>query len=86
MTLTELSFELQKGDIVNYHYAVEKIKTTVIETRNINTSKIVKFGIGGTAGQYYKIMTVSRDKVIYFKRHSRGGYTHGIKKGKKGKE
>jgi len=78
MTIRELAFELELGDIIDDVYVVEKIKSTVIEARYLNDK--VKFCVGGKTGQYRKIGTVSRDGEVYYVRSSRGGYRHGERK------
>jgi len=80
MTLPELKFEIQKGDIINYYYIIERIRSIVIETENINTGEEVKFSVDKLGDKYAKIMVVSRDEKIYFKRNGHGGYTHGKRK------
>jgi len=82
MTIKELELEISINDIVNYYYIIEKIKSSIIETRNINTNEKVKFNFNVTGRKYSNIMIVSRNNIIYFRRNSRGGYTHGLKKNK----
>jgi competence transcription factor ComK len=75
MTQKELSLEIEVNDIINSKYRVREIFNQYAVATHKNRE--CKFNFIGRKQGYNKIMTVSRDGIVYYEAFSHGGYRHG---------